>query len=37
VLAVPHAEILRREEEYKKRVALNPKKRGPKRKVKPLA
>jgi hypothetical protein len=35
VLAVPHAEIQRREQEYQKQAALNPKRRGPKRKVKP--
>jgi hypothetical protein len=33
VLSVPHAEILRREEEYRKQVAENPHKRGPKRKT----
>ncbi|MDP9054966.1 MAG: hypothetical protein M3N93_11815 [Acidobacteriota bacterium] len=32
VMEVPRAEILRREEEYKKRAALNPHKRGPKSK-----
>jgi len=37
VLSVPHAEITRRETEYQKHVALNPKRRGPKRKVKPSA
>jgi hypothetical protein len=37
VLSVPHAEILRREKEYRKQVAQNPKRRGPKRKVKPSA
>jgi len=37
VLSVPHAEILRREEEYKKQAAQNPHKRGPKRKRKPTA
>jgi hypothetical protein len=37
VLSVPHAEILRREAEYKKQSDLNPHKRGPKRKVKPSA
>jgi hypothetical protein len=37
VLAVSHAEIIRREKEYQKKVALNPKRRGPKRKVKPSA
>ncbi|MGA2272156.1 MAG: hypothetical protein ABSH00_01290 [Bryobacteraceae bacterium] len=35
VLAVPHDEIMRREAEYKRQSALNPKRRGPKRKVKP--
>lgn len=30
VLAVPRAEILSREAEYKKKAALNPRKRGPK-------
>ena len=37
VLSVPHSEILRREAEYKKRSDANPRKRGPKRKVKPSA
>jgi hypothetical protein len=37
VLSVPHAEILRREKVYQKQVAQNPKRRGPKRKVKPSA
>jgi hypothetical protein len=37
VLAVPHTEILRREKEYQKQAAQNPKRRGPKRKVKPSA
>jgi hypothetical protein len=37
VLAVPHAEIMRREAEYKRQSALNPNRRGPKRKVKPSA
>ncbi len=36
VLAVPRAEFLRREEEYKKQAALKPK-RGPKPKRKPAA
>jgi hypothetical protein len=35
LLAVPKAEILRREAEYKQRADLNPRKRGPKRKIKP--
>jgi hypothetical protein len=34
IMAVPKAEILRREAEYKKQADLNPRKRGPKRKVK---
>jgi hypothetical protein len=37
VLAVPHEEILRREKEYQEQAARNPKRRGPKRKVKPSA
>jgi hypothetical protein len=37
VLLVPHSEIQRREQEYQKQVAQNPKRRGPKRKVKPSA
>jgi hypothetical protein len=37
VLSVPHSEILRREKEYQKQAAQNPKRRGPKRKVKPSA
>jgi hypothetical protein len=37
VLSVPKTEILRREAEYQKQSALNPKRRGPKRKVKPSA
>jgi hypothetical protein len=37
VLAVPHAEIMRREAEYKKQSAMNPHKRGPKPKIKPSA
>jgi hypothetical protein len=36
VLSVPHEEIMRREAEYKRQSALNPRKRGPKRKVKKL-
>lgn len=35
LLSVPHSEIVRRELEYKKRAALNPRKRGPKPKRKP--
>ena len=34
IITVPHSEIVRREEEYKKQAALNPRKRGPKPKVK---
>jgi hypothetical protein len=30
VLSVPHAEIMRREAEYKRQSALNPNRRGPK-------
>jgi hypothetical protein len=30
VLAVPHSEIVRREEEYQKQSKLNPNRRGPK-------
>jgi hypothetical protein len=37
VLSVPHTEIVRREQEYQKAAAQNPKRRGPKRKVKPSA
>jgi hypothetical protein len=33
VLSVPHAEIQRRIEEHRKASALNPKRRGPKRKT----
>jgi hypothetical protein len=35
VLAVSHEEIKRREEEYRKQSAANPRRRGPKRKPKP--
>jgi hypothetical protein len=37
LMSIPKAEILRREAEYKKQADLNPRKRGPKRKVKPSA
>jgi hypothetical protein len=37
VLSVPHEEILRREAEYKRQSAMNPNRRGPKRKIKPSA
>jgi hypothetical protein len=33
ILSVPRAEILRREAEYKKQSALNPQRRGPKKKT----
>jgi hypothetical protein len=35
VLSVPHEEIMRREAEYRRQSALNPNRRGPKRKTKP--
>jgi hypothetical protein len=34
VVAVPHAEMVRREEEYQRQAALNPNRRGPKPKRK---
>jgi len=37
VLSVPHSEIVRREKEYQKQAAQNPRRRGPKRKVKSSA
>jgi hypothetical protein len=37
VLAVSHEEIQKREAEYRKQVEANPRKRGPKRKIKPSA
>jgi hypothetical protein len=37
VLSVPRTEILRREQEYRRLADENPKKRGPRRKVKPSA
>jgi hypothetical protein len=37
VLSVPREEIQRREAEYKRKSEANPRKRGPKRKVKPSA
>ena len=37
IMSVPKVEILRREAEYKKQSDLNPRKRGPKRKVRPSA
>jgi hypothetical protein len=37
ILSVSHAELLRREKQYKRRAALNPHKRGPKPKVKSVS
>jgi hypothetical protein len=37
LLSVPHSEIQKREKEYREKVAQNPRKRGPKQKVKPSA
>lgn len=37
ILSVPHSLIARRERAYKKKVAANPNRRGPKSKVKPQA
>jgi hypothetical protein len=37
VLSVPHEEIMRREAEYKRQSAMNPNRRGPKRKANPAA
>ncbi len=37
VLSVSHEEIKRREAEYRRRAEANPRKRGPKRKIKPPA
>jgi len=37
VIAVPHSEIQRRIAQHRKKAALNPNRRGPKRKVKPSA
>jgi hypothetical protein len=37
VLSVPHEEIVRREAEYKRQSAMNPHRRGPKKKIKPAA
>lgn len=37
ILAVPHAEIMRREAEYKMQSIANPHRRGPKPKAKPSA
>jgi len=35
ILSVPHSTLVRRERAYKKKVAANPNRRGPKPKVKP--
>ena len=35
ILSVPHSTLVRRERAYKKKVAENPNRRGPKPKVKP--
>jgi len=37
IIAVPHSVIVKREAEYKKQAALNPHKRGPKKKGKASA
>jgi hypothetical protein len=37
LLAVPREEMQRREKEYREQVAQNPRKRGPKKKIKPSA
>jgi hypothetical protein len=37
IVSVPHSEIVRREEEYKRQSMLNPRKRGPKPKPKPAS
>jgi hypothetical protein len=37
ILSVPHAAIVQREAEYKKRSALNPSRRGPKPKREPAS
>lgn len=37
LLSVPRCEMLRREREYKRQAALNPRKRGPKPKLKPAS
>ena len=37
IFSVPRAVILEREAEYRRKAALNPNRRGPKRKVKPSA
>jgi hypothetical protein len=35
LLSIPREELQRREKEYREQVARNPRKRGPKRKIKP--
>ncbi len=37
LLSVPRSVIVQREQEYRKQVEANPKRRGPKRKIKPSA
>jgi hypothetical protein len=37
ILSVPRSTLVRRERAYKKKVAANPNRRGPKRKIKPSA
>jgi len=37
LLSIPRSEMQRREKEYRERAAQNPRKRGPKKKVKPSA
>lgn len=37
ILSIPHSTLVRRERAYKKKVAANPNRRGPKPKVKPSA
>ena len=37
LLSVPREELQRREKEYREQVARNPRKRGPKKKLKPSA
>jgi hypothetical protein len=37
LLSVPHSEIQKREQEYRKQVEQNPRRRGPKRKLKTSA
>jgi hypothetical protein len=37
VLAVPHSTLVRRERAYRKKVKVNPNRRGPKRKATPVS